>query len=35
MWRNGIGSIWGAVGCRFAPWPGTVGYGSGVVTAAV
>ena len=25
LWLNGIGSILGALGCRFDPWPSTVG----------
>ena len=25
LWRNGISGISGALGCRFDPWPGTVG----------
>ena len=30
LWPSGTGSISGALGCRFDPWPGTVGKGSGI-----
>ena len=29
---NGIGSVLGAVGPRFDPWPRVVGEGSGIAT---
>ena len=31
---NGIGGVLGALGCRFNPQPGTVGWGFGIATAA-
>ena len=35
MWRNGIGSILGALGCRFDSLPGTVGSGSSVAVVVI
>ena len=33
LWCKGIGAVLGALGHRFDPWPGTVGWVSGIATA--
>ena len=33
LWCNGVGSISGALGCTFDPWPSTVTSGSGFAAA--
>ena len=35
LWHNRIRGVAGVLGSRFDPWPGTVGLGSSIATAAV